>query len=85
MEAELARHLLTLAGRYGDVRDLSESTIGRFCASDGRFFRNIREGKTFTAKKYDEVMAWFVTNWPEFVEWPDDVPRPEVVPRGKAA
>lgn len=77
MEAELANHLLTLGARFASVRKLEESTVGRLCASDARFFSRIRDGKTFTAKKYDDVIAWFVTEWPEFVEWPADVPRPE--------
>lgn len=76
MEQELARHLAALAERFGSVRKLEESTVGRMCAADGRFFSRLRDGKTFTAKKYDEVVAWFDENWPEFVAWPDDVPRP---------
>lgn len=76
METELASHLLTLSNRYGEARKLGESTIGRLCAADGRFFPRIREGKTFTAKKYDEVVAWFSVNWPEKAEWPVNVARP---------
>jgi hypothetical protein len=75
MEAELARHLLTLAAAYGSARKLEESTVGRLCAADGRFFSRIRDGKTFTAKKYDELMEWFSANWPEATTWPADVPR----------
>ena len=78
MEAELANHLMALGARFGAVRNLEETTVGRFCAADSRFFSRIREGKTFTAKKYDEVVAWFAANWPPFVEWPPGVPRPSV-------
>jgi hypothetical protein len=78
METELARHLLTLAAAFAAARKLEESTVGRLCALDGRFFSRIREGKTFTAKKYDEVIGWFAANWPDGAEWPTDVPRPSI-------
>lgn len=78
MEAELSKHLFVLVDRFGAARQLSESTIGRLSSSDGRFFTRIREGKTFTAKKYDEVVTWFHDNWPDGANWPDEVPRPEV-------
>lgn len=73
MENELATHLLTLSARYAEVKRLEESTVGRLAASDGRFFSRIREGKTFTAKKYDEVVAWFLENWPSEAEWPEGI------------
>ncbi|MFC5760552.1 hypothetical protein [Rhizobium sp. GCM10022189] len=78
METELARHLLTLCDTFANARELGEATVGRHCAADGRFFPRIRDGKTFTAKKYDEVVAWFCLHWPEGVEWPDKVPRPPI-------
>lgn len=75
METELSNNLLSLSARFGEARKLEESTIGRLCAADGRFFPRLREGKTFTAKKYDEVVAWFSANWPDGVEWPEGVAR----------
>ena len=83
METELANHLLTLSERFCAARELGEATVGRLCAADGRFFSRIREGKTFTAKKYDEVVAWFSSNWPEKADWPESVMRP--VPAESAA
>lgn len=77
METQLANHLLALSSAFGKARDLGESTVGRHCAADGRFFLRIREGKTFTAKKYDEVVAWFFVHWPDGLAWPDGVPQPE--------
>jgi hypothetical protein len=71
METELAAHLISLGEAYGKARKLGLGTIGRLCASDGRFFSRIGDGKTFTVKKYDEVVAWFAKNWPEDVEWPE--------------
>ncbi len=75
METELARHLTTLADRYASATGLKRSTIGRLCAGDGRFFKRIEEGQTFTAKKYDTVVAWFSVNWPADADWPEDVLR----------
>lgn len=76
METELARHLTTLADRYAEATNLKQSTVGRLCAGDGRFFKRIEEGQTFTAKKYDVVVSWFSLNWPDDAVWPDGVMRP---------
>lgn len=71
METQLASHLLKLAAIYAKAKSIEESTIGRQCAADGRFFARIRQGKTFTVKKYDEVMQWFLVNWPDQVNRPE--------------
>jgi hypothetical protein len=84
METQLANHLLVLSDGFCRARQLGESTVGRHCAADGRFFSRIREGKTFTAKKYDEVVVWFSENWPTGCEWPNIVPRPPVSVREAA-
>ena len=76
METELAHHLLSLGTAYGSARGLEETTVGRLAASDGKFFSRIREGKTFTAKKYDEVVLWFDANWPDTARWPSRISRP---------
>ncbi len=76
METQLANHLLTLSNAFCKAKDLGESTVGRHCAADSRFFSRIRDGKTFTAKKYDEVVSWFSSNWPDGYDWPKAVPRP---------
>lgn len=78
METELAANLIALGEAYAKARDLKLSTIGRLCAADGRFFSRISDGLTFTAKKYDEVVAWFDTNWPEKTPWPKGIQRPKV-------
>ena len=75
MESELASNLIRLGAAYGAARHLEEATVGRLCAADGRFFSRIRDGKTFTAKKYDEVVAWFGCNWPDDAVWPAGLPR----------
>lgn len=78
METELANNLIQLGRAYGVARKLEEATVGRLCAADGRFFTRIRDGKTFTAKKYDEVVAWFAANWPDGAAWPKSVSRPRL-------
>lgn len=78
MERELAQHLLALLAAFvaGDGR-LKPTTIARYAAGDWRFFRVIEQGGgTFTVRKYDEVVAWFITHWPDGATWPEGVPRP---------
>lgn len=76
MEKKLSENLLLLCDVYKNGKSLKETTVGRLCAADGRFFARIREGKTFTAKKYDEVITWFSHHWPHGLDWPGSVERP---------
>lgn len=76
MEKVLATHLFVLCSRFSELEGISESTIGKLCAQDARFFSRIREGKTFTVKKFDGVVGWFAENWPEGEPWPLDLVRP---------
>lgn len=80
MEQQLATCLVELASRFGAARGFEEATVGRLCAADGRFFARLRDGKTFTIKKFDQVVTWFSENWPDDVEWPEGVQRPEAKP-----
>jgi hypothetical protein len=80
MEQELIRNLLCVAEAFTAVRGVSPATLGRLAAGDWRFFVHLNDGsKTFTARKYDEVIFWFSENWPEDAVWPDQVARPERV------
>ncbi len=63
---------------------MSFTTVGRLAAGDWHFFIRIRDGASFTARKYDEVMAWFSGNWPSDAVWPADVPRPLAQPQEAA-
>jgi hypothetical protein len=80
MEKELANHLFKLAERFCASRRMEEATVGRLCAADGRFFLRLRAGKTFTIKKFDEVVRWFSENWPDGAEWPAEIARPAAEP-----
>jgi len=77
MEAELSKNLFELADSFRHAKRLTESTVGKMCAADGRFFSRIRDGKTFTVKKYDDLVEWFSANWPDEAEWPAGIERPE--------
>lgn len=78
MESELRLNLLACASAYAGARSVSLATVGRLAAGDWRFFDRLDDdAKTFTARKYDEVIVWFSEGWPEGVEWPVQVARPE--------
>ncbi|PPQ17939.1 hypothetical protein CV770_18405 [Bradyrhizobium sp. AC87j1] len=80
MEQELSRNLIVVAGAFRAGRPLTLRTLGRLAAGDWRFFDHLLDGsKTFTARKYDQVMGWFSENWPEGAVWPEGVARPERV------
>lgn len=77
MENELRTNLLACAAAYQAKREIGLSTLGRVAAGDWRFFTNLNEDdKTFTARKYDEVLHWFSNNWPDDAVWPANVVRP---------
>lgn len=77
IEPILMRHLRGCADAYCTAKAISIATVAQRVLGDWRFFDRAHEGKTFTARKYDDAMAWFSANWPEGVPWPTDVPRPE--------
>lgn len=86
MENELRSNLLTCASVYTAERQIGFSTLGRLAAGDWRFFDNLsRDDKTFTARKYDEVLRWFSANWPEELAWPDNLERPTTSEPERAA
>lgn len=78
MENELRENLLRCAAVYAEAKEIGLSTLGRLAAGDWRFFDNLnKDDKTFTARKYDEVVKWFSDNWPADKDWPKDLVRPE--------
>lgn len=74
MEADLKRHLLDCGRAYAAARGIELVTVARLATGDWRFFERIESGSSFTARKYDGIMAWFAANWPEGAAWPTDVP-----------
>ncbi|MGR7993874.1 hypothetical protein [Xanthobacter sp. ZOL 2024] len=85
MENELRYDLRSCAEAYAEARNIKISTVGRLAAGDWRFFDRIVEGKSFTARTYDEVMGWFAVNWPEDIPWPNDIRRPAPAAQGEVA
>jgi hypothetical protein len=75
MENTLRRHLETCASDFAKATNREASTVARLSTGDWRFFDRLTEGASFTARKYDTIMAWFSVNWPSDVPWPADVPR----------
>lgn len=79
MEREGKLHLCRTAEVYAAAKRIQLPTLGRLAAGDWRFFDRLsQDDKTFTARKYDDVMRWFSLNWPADVEWPKGVSRPQV-------
>jgi hypothetical protein len=77
METELRSNLMACASAYASARSVSIATIGRLAAGDWRFFDRLDDAdKTFTARKYDDVVLWFSDNWPADAVWPSEVVRP---------
>jgi hypothetical protein len=80
MENDLRLNLIRCGETYAAARGISLATVARQAAGDWRFFERLRIGeKTFTARKYDEVIGWLSTNWPANTDWPASIARPEPV------
>jgi len=78
MEHQLKANLLGCADAFIASRRLARTTLGRLAAGDWKFFDRLSDtDKSFTARKYDEVMAWLSDNWPDEAEWPAGVERPQ--------
>ena len=80
MENELKLHMRACADIFAAAASVQIATVAERAAGDWRFFDRIEHDKTFTARKYDQVMSWFSANWPEGADWPSDVPRPVAEP-----
>jgi hypothetical protein len=71
MEQELRNNLRTCFDAYAKVTGRSMVTISQAAAGDWRFYRRLDGPTTFTARKYDEVIAWFAANWPAGWDLPE--------------
>jgi hypothetical protein len=81
MENELRTNLLSCAGIYAEAKGIGLPTLARLSAGDWRFFDRLnQDDKTFTARKYDEVIQWFSDNWPADTDWPAKLERPSPQP-----
>ena len=67
IEPFLRENLLMLARAFAQATGRTKlGGISRLVYNDGRFFDQLAaEEISFTARKYDEAVAWFAKNWPK--------------------
>jgi hypothetical protein len=71
IEPIMKANLLLLARAYVGAKGLSLASLARIAHGDWPFFERLVEDRgSISARKYDEVMAWFVKNWPKDLAWP---------------
>lgn len=72
LEPILRSNLLRLARAYAKARGgIKLRTVSRYAHGDGQFFDELAARDiSFTARKYDEVRAWFESNRPARMRWP---------------
>ncbi|MFD2172605.1 hypothetical protein, partial [Rhodobacter lacus] len=70
------KDLMTRADRYTGHVGIKLSTVGAYCANDGKFFRRLSDGSDCRTKMAQKVSTWFSENWSADLEWPRDIPRP---------
>lgn len=81
IEPQLVQHLRICTDAYCAAKGMAVSTVAQKALGDWQFFDRVKDGKTFTARKYDEAMTWFAANWPPETPWPAAVPRKRSVAR----
>lgn len=59
---EEIRFLLDKANRYCEKHRIALSTLGRLIVNDGKFFLNLRSGKSCRIDTYHRVKSWFKDN-----------------------
>lgn len=70
-EPIMRRNLITLASEFAAVRGIAVSSVSQYAHGDRRFIQNLKAKKvSFTARKYDLMVAYFRTNWPEDAPFP---------------
>lgn len=76
MENATTKHLLILAGLYGEHLGKSHWRVSFLVRKDGQFFKRLEAGGTCTLRTAAIVLQWFSDNWPEDLAWPKDIARP---------
>lgn len=67
------KNLILYAQAFAKAAGIKVATVSRRVHSDPKFFEQLKAGKVSTTfRKYDEMMAWFDSNWP------DGAPRPKL-------
>ena len=64
--ARATKTAVTLPGRKGRPRSTDDLRyVSRLVGGDSLFFGKLDAlGGSFTARRYDEIVAWFTANWP---------------------
>lgn len=73
--------ILNLAKLYANHKGLEISTLGKYIADDGQFFKRLEAGKTITLRRANTVLKYFTEDWPDDLAWPSDIPRPQPAPQ----
>ena len=68
--------LLDLAERFAEARRLSISRVSTLVRNDGKFFKNLADGKDCTLGTLDHCVQWFSDRWPDNTVWPEGLERP---------
>lgn len=69
-------HLSQLCDLYGDHISRGAFTVAGRVGVHPKLFQRLKAGGGCNVKTFNQVMAWFDTNWPRDLEWPRDIPRP---------
>ena len=60
-----------LTAAYMKATGVTIGSLSRKAHSDNKFLSLFQRGKvSVTARKYDQIVAWFDENWPDGVERP---------------
>lgn len=77
MAPKLTKNLLALSSAYVAASGGALSSLSKQAHSDSSFFERLRNGEvSFTARKYDQIVCWFFTHWPDGVGWPAGIDIP---------
>lgn len=69
--------ILKISKLYARHVDNSLATVSLRAAGQGLYLSKLDAGEIgLTYARYDKVMLWFASNWPDDLQWPIAVPRP---------
>lgn len=79
MHETLRANVLALADAFKAAKTHSDGTLSLHATGgDSRLIPRLRDNQgSISARKYDDVVGWFVANWPDGARWPKQVARPD--------
>jgi hypothetical protein len=67
----LRDNIVSLSRAFAKARGIKQATVSRLIRGDMYFLQNYSRGKvSVTTKKYDEIVDYFITHWPENTPMP---------------